>query len=298
MTPAPVTPPSIRAAGGVVARRKSGHAQFLLVHRPRYDDWSLPKGKLDADERYSAGAVREIEEETGSRVEKVARLGSIAYNSQGTNPKVVRYWLFDHAGGKFKPNEEVDEIRWLQPADAIQLLTYPRDRNVLAWGAKLASSPRAGQVQVVRHAAAGDRKSWTKPDKKRPLTKPGRKQALRIARTLTAIPVSRVLSSSFARCVQTLEPLATSISEKVRHEPALAEGATTKKLMTRISAMQGVSAVLCSHGAEIEAMILAAAATGALIQPTPDIATEKGGIWELELAAGAVTGATYRGIPA
>lgn len=297
MTPKPNPTPSILAAGGVVKRRKARHTEFLVVHRPRYDDWSLPKGKLDPDERFFTAAAREIEEETGSRARKLTKLGSIAYSSLGGKPKVVRYWLFEHEGGKFKPNSEVDEVRWVRAADALQLLTYPRDRNVFAWGATLADSPRAGKVHLVRHAKAGSRAAWKKDDRVRPLSKPGRSQAMQIAATLAATPVQRILSSSYARCVQTLEPLAASISEKVRDEATLAEGASTGDLVDRLSQLEGTASVLCSHGAEISALIAAAAARGALVEPGAGIETDKGGIWELELAAGIVTGARYRGVP-
>ena len=118
----------VRAAGGVVAR----DGLIALVHRPRYDDWTLPKGKLDAGESFEEAALREIEEETGLRARLVRELPETHYEVRG-RPKVVRYWLMEvESDPGFVPNDEVDELRWLEPAQASALLTYERDRDVLA----------------------------------------------------------------------------------------------------------------------------------------------------------------------
>ena len=125
-----------RAAGGVVWRPAAdGGVEIVLVHRPRYDDWSLPKGKVDDGETWLATAVREVAEETGLTVEVGALLGDVAYpvRRRGrTVTKVVRYWALRATGGAFTPNEEVDELRWLPPAAAADLLTYDLDREVVA----------------------------------------------------------------------------------------------------------------------------------------------------------------------
>ena len=118
----------VRAAGGVVAR----DGLIVLVHRPRYDDWTLPKGKLDAGESFEEAALREIEEETGIHARLVRELPETHYEVRG-RPKVVRYWLMEvESDPGFVPNDEVDELRWLEPAQASALLTYERDRDVLA----------------------------------------------------------------------------------------------------------------------------------------------------------------------
>ena len=118
----------IRAAGGVVMR----HGRVLLVHRPRYDDWSLPKGKLDPGESYEEAALREVEEETGMRCTLGRELPSTQYRV-GDRPKVVRYWLMTpEAETDFVPNDETDELCWVTPQEALELLTYDRDRDVLS----------------------------------------------------------------------------------------------------------------------------------------------------------------------
>ena len=117
----------IAAAGGVVMR----DGQVALVHRPRYNDWTLPKGKLDASESFEEAALREVQEETGLHARLVRELPGVAYQVAG-RPKVVRYWLMDvEHEGPFVPNDETDELRWVPPAEALRILTYDRDRDVL-----------------------------------------------------------------------------------------------------------------------------------------------------------------------
>ena len=118
----------VEAAGGVVVR----DGQVALVHRPRYDDWTLPKGKLDSGESFEEAAVREVEEETGLRTHLVRELPSTNYEVNG-RPKLVRYWLMEvDQEGPFVPNDETDELRWIALEEALRLLTYDRDRGVLA----------------------------------------------------------------------------------------------------------------------------------------------------------------------
>ena len=120
----------MEAAGGVVVR----DGQVLLVHRPRYDDWTLPKGKLDRGESFEQAALREVEEETGLRCSLGRELPSSEYRDNKDRPKLVRYWLMEVEGGNFEPNNEVDEVRWLAPDEAAGALTYDRDREVLQAG--------------------------------------------------------------------------------------------------------------------------------------------------------------------
>jgi 8-oxo-dGTP diphosphatase len=115
----------VEAAGGVVLR----DGRMVVVHRPRYDDWSLPKGKLDADESFEDAALREVEEETGLRCTLVRELPAVEYEVRG-RPKLVRYWAMEVVDETpFVPNEEVDEVRWVDPREALGLLSYDRDRE-------------------------------------------------------------------------------------------------------------------------------------------------------------------------
>ena len=122
----------VEAAGGVVWRRSpAGDVEVLLVHRPRYDDWTVPKGKLGAGEDHPAAALREVEEETGLRCTLGEELPSTSYIDRKGRPKRVRYWAMTPAGGDFTPTDEVDEVRWVSVGTAVDLLSYPRDRAVL-----------------------------------------------------------------------------------------------------------------------------------------------------------------------
>ena len=120
-------PVRIEAAGGVIIR----DGKVAVVHRDRYDDWSLPKGKLDAGESFEEAALREVREETGLECELGRELEPVSYVDQKGRPKLVRYWLMEVTGGDFEANEEVDEMRWLVPAEAARLLSYPHDRELV-----------------------------------------------------------------------------------------------------------------------------------------------------------------------
>jgi len=118
------------AAGGVVWRPASDGKEIAVVHRPKYDDWSLPKGKLDEGETFEDAALREVEEETGLRAELGPYLGEVSYDvSKGR--KVVRYWAMTAGDGEFTPNDEVDELRWVSMGEAPAMLTHDLDRRLV-----------------------------------------------------------------------------------------------------------------------------------------------------------------------
>ncbi|HUF34050.1 MAG TPA: NUDIX hydrolase [Acidimicrobiales bacterium] len=132
-TSAAGAPPTlVFAAGGVVWRPTPDGVEVLVVHRPKYDDWSMPKGKRDKGESDEDCARREVEEETGLRCRLGDELISSSYVDHRGRAKLVRYWAMEVAGGAFEPNAEVDEVRWLPPGEASALLSYDRDRQVLA----------------------------------------------------------------------------------------------------------------------------------------------------------------------
>jgi 8-oxo-dGTP diphosphatase len=117
----------VKASGGVVARE----GKVALVHRPRYDDWSFPKGKMDPGESWEECALREVEEEIGLRCRLGEELPPTSYRDNKGRAKVVRYWMMEPLDGDFVPSDEVDEVRWLSPADAAGLLSYDHDRALL-----------------------------------------------------------------------------------------------------------------------------------------------------------------------
>jgi 8-oxo-dGTP pyrophosphatase MutT (NUDIX family) len=121
----------IRAAGGLVVREGGSGLELLVVHRPRYDDWSFPKGKAEGDETDEACALREVHEETGLVCELDGELPATEYRDSRGRPKRVRYWRMRPVGGRLELLHEVDDARWVSPSEAERLLSYARDRALL-----------------------------------------------------------------------------------------------------------------------------------------------------------------------
>lgn len=262
------------AAGGVLWRPDAGgRPTIAVVHRPRYQDWSLPKGKLDRRESVSEAAVRELAEETGFRAQLGHRLGEVRYRVP-EGPKVVYWWAARAVSGAFVPGDEVDELRWLAPGAAAALLTYGHDREVLA--RFLRREPPPSLLLLVRHAKAGDRSNWSGADSLRQLTANGRKQAGRLATLLGLFGPSRVYSAPALRCRQTVGPLAGSLGLESRIEPLLGEvayGENPRDGLARLLELArepGVS-VVCSQGAVIPAVV--ASLTGASEVRSPKAST-------------------------
>jgi len=241
-------PPDVVAAGAVVW---SPGRQVLLVHRPRYDDWSFPKGKLDPGESAPAAAVREVHEETGVRVRLGPPLPDQAY-VVAAGIKVVHYWvgwaLADDDVSDYRPNQEVDEVAWVDCDLAERRLTYPHDRATLAAATRWRRRTRA--LVVLRHGKARSRKSWDGDDRRRPLDDLGLGQAQRLAPLLAAWDATRVVTSSSTRCVQTVTPYAEATGRRVRTTDALTEEESTDAEVGEL--VRGLldrreGAVLCTH---------------------------------------------------
>ena len=206
----PASGPDVVAAGAVVARKGPRGREVLLVHRPKYDDWSFPKGKQDPGEHVTATATREVLEETGVEIRLGRPLRPQLYAVSGGRAKKVHYWVGEVVGdddvSTYAVNDEVDELGWFRPREARARLTYLDDMDLLEqWHtARKATSP----LVVVRHAKAVKRHDWKGEDPLRPLNDLGCAQAEALKPLLHAYGVSRVLSSSSVRCTQTLAPYA------------------------------------------------------------------------------------------
>jgi 8-oxo-dGTP pyrophosphatase MutT (NUDIX family) len=226
----------ILAAGGVVHRPGAdGGVEVCLVHRPRYDDWSLPKGTVEPDEGALAAAVREVGEETGVAGAPELRLPEVAYTLPDGRPKTVRYWLM-RAGdtGPVQDTREVDDLAWLPLPAAIERLSYPDERPLLELVAGL--PPVTAVVALVRHAHAGERKKWAGPDPLRPIDPRGQQQADRIARALATFRPRRLVAAPPLRCTQTLEPLAEVLGDlPIVLDAAFAEPSETADLPERLA---------------------------------------------------------------
>lgn len=217
--------------------------EVLLVHRPRYDDWTLPKGKAQSGETDEETAVREVEEETGQRASLGVELPNARYRDSHGRDKVVRYWTMRPESGSFEPHGEVDAIDWTPIAEAGSKLSYERDVEVLR-----AMPP---PLLVHRHASAGDRDEWDGDEARRPLDKRGRKQAKALVDQLSGFEIDRIVSSPFDRCVQTVEPLARARGLEVETSDDLAEGAGAERVRALLHDLAGRAALVCGHRPEL-----------------------------------------------
>lgn len=249
---------TVLAAGTLPWRRRRGRLQVALVHRPRYDDWSWAKGKLDPGETFPGAAARETLEETGLRVRLGHPLPTTTYTLPGKGRrtvKEVRYWAAEVTGGDGGLVHEVDEVAWLETDVAAARLTYEHDRAQLE---ALVAADEQGSLStwplaVLRHAKARPRSGWTQRDWLRPLDDLGRAQAAGLVPMLGAYGVTRLVSSPSTRASDTLAPYATATGGKLRLKPGLSEeghaedptraGHHLGRLLDR-----GVPAALCSHG--------------------------------------------------
>ncbi|MEO8477625.1 MAG: NUDIX hydrolase [Actinomycetota bacterium] len=272
----------VRAAGGLLIRRNEASlVRLAVVHRPRYDDWSFPKGKADEGETDEATALREVEEETGIRASIDAELPTVRYVDHQGRPKIVRYWVMHPHDGTFEPGDEVDELRWSTFGEVEALLTYHHDRALV--GTLRRMLPPGQPAYLVRHAKAGDRAGWTEDDRLRPLTKKGRRQADAIVEALRDRVVERIITSPHVRCVQTVRPLALERRVELETHEALAEGAPLAEALDLLEQMAGMPTVLCSHGDVIPALVDRLEADGAKI--VAEVGWKKASTWVLERSA-------------
>jgi 8-oxo-dGTP pyrophosphatase MutT (NUDIX family)/phosphohistidine phosphatase SixA len=278
------TTADVLAAGAVLWRPGPRGVEIALVHRPKYDDWSFPKGKLDANETMPFAAVREIAEETG----QAARLGPVLGDVRYTVPeggKVVRYWTAESCGGDFTPGAETDELRWLDLAGAAELLSYRHDFELLERFAKI--GPPRSVIALVRHAKAGSRNQWEGDDALRPLSGTGREQAQQLASLLSLFGPDRIVSAPPLRCRASVAPLAELLNLPVADEPLFGEDgyvldpAAGLARLRELAATPGVT-VVCSQGGVVPDLV-GALSTGAHLPGVDpqDPPAKKGSTWLL-----------------
>ncbi len=282
--------PEIRAGGGVLYRRSGSGPLFAVVHRPRYDDWTIPKGKVDEGEAVEAAALREVREETGWKAHLGPELGTVGYDVRGRR-KIVRYWLMEAWEGTFAPSEEVDTLEWLDADAAAERVVYARGRNVVHWAARRLAGDDRGRIYLVRHGYAGQSNRWEGPDTERPVMGQGLAEVEATTALLTELPVSRVITSPFLRCVQSVEPLALRLGLHLETDRRLSDRAPLEPATRLLGELAGQAAVLCSHGDNILDLLGHAAAEGADLDA--GVVAAKGSTWLLETEGRRVVAGRY-----
>jgi 8-oxo-dGTP pyrophosphatase MutT (NUDIX family)/phosphohistidine phosphatase SixA len=290
----------IRAAGAVLYRYRDQGIEVAVIHRPRHDDWSFPKGKLEPGEHVLMAAVREVTEETGIRPVLGRPLATVRYQVEG-GPKRVDYWAArvddPAADAAFLPGDEVDSLHWLPVPAAKSRLTYAHDGRLLELlVAPAAAGGPAGADTVpcilLRHASAGRKSAWHGDDLLRPLDEHGKADAAVLARLLACYGVQRVISSAAERCLGTVRPYAERIGAPMEAEPAFTVRAArggdraeaARQCMAELIA-QPSPMVICGHRENLP--VLYEQACEMLHAPPDDEwSPPKAGFWVLHIAAG------------
>ncbi len=286
-----VTSP-IRAAGAVLWRvTPADGLEIALIHRPKYDDWSLPKGKLATGEHVVAAAVREVEEETGVAVRLGRQLPSQHYLVEG-RPKEVRYWVAnarDDGERAFQPTDEVDGLRWLPVGAAEQQLTHRRDASVVA--AFAAASIATTPLVLLRHAPAIKRSEWADDERIRPLNDKGAAQAAQLIPLLAAYGLEHLLVSDTLRCTDTLRPYAEQQGLAIDLEPLFSETGFKQRrddALARTVRLLTIDrpTVVCSHRPVLPDLVVMLCRRSGVVPPSRGL--QAGAFWVLHLADGRI----------
>ncbi|MEE6273561.1 NUDIX hydrolase [Georgenia wangjunii] len=256
----------VHAAGTLVWRVEGKRLQVLLVHRPRYDDWSWPKGKLEPGESLAECAVRETAEETGLDVVLARPLPDVKYRLSDGRRKHCHYWvatvadpgataLTARAAVKRAPTTEIDETRWVDAREAKKLLTRSQDAEPLGALIDMWEDERlrTWTIVVVRHARARKRSAWKGGELTRPLTGVGEAQARALVPILAAFGTARVVSSPWERCLRTVDAYAQAVGLPIEPVPELTEDAHkdkpkhVRRIIQRVLNERAEPMALCTH---------------------------------------------------
>lgn len=279
---------TVLAAGALVTRNGPRGPEVLLVHRPKYDDWSYPKGKLDPGEHLLQAARREVREETGLDIVLGRPLPTQRYVVSGRD-KSVSYWAARPVGGRFVPTTEVDRCEWLPFDAARRRLTRSRDSALLD---DMAQGPvDTVPIVVLRHAKPVPRSEWNDSDEARPLDARGRASAQVLAALLAAYDIRRLVSSDTVRTMDTLRPYADARSLTIEAQPLVSESGFTNAGSAAVTALRRLldspsATVICTHKALLLPVVRALCALCAGMAPAQPLSA--GGFWVLHVASGAV----------
>jgi 8-oxo-dGTP pyrophosphatase MutT (NUDIX family)/phosphohistidine phosphatase SixA len=283
----------IRAAGVVLLRRIGPVPEVLIVHRPHYDDWSLPKGKLDPGEQEIHTALRECDEETGFQAILGPRLPSMRYFVDGV-PKEVHFWAAHVSSSEaFTPGPEVDAVRWIPVGESRHVVTHGAEAELIARAALL---PQTSPLILLRHTAAAKRSDYRgKDDSERPLSGKGRSQAKALVPLLDAFGITDVHSSTATRCHDSVRKIAKHLGTGVQHEPAMSEEGfedrpeRTARRMRKII-LDPAPLVVCSHRPVLPTLLEVAAEVLGTAEMTNEDAdrdgVDRGACWDPRLPPG------------
>ncbi|WP_084529889.1 NUDIX hydrolase [Nocardia crassostreae] len=284
------------AAGAVLWRyARDGGIEIAMVHRPKYDDWSLPKGKLDPGETPAVAAVREVAEETGLNSRLGRYLGHVTYPVTGHRKlKRVDYWAAHVLNGAFESNSEVDELVWCGLDGLMDALSYPMDRSIVRNFLRLPAD--TVNLLLVRHGKAGRRDRFHGPDDDRPLEKAGRAQARDLVPNLLAFGAAEIYSAPPLRCVQTVTPVAEALGVDIKLDPLFSESGYAAAPAAALARARELGTdptvqVICSQGKVIPDLLDSWAAEDGLTLPAAR--NRKGSVWVLSLYKGRLVAADH-----
>lgn len=289
----------IRAAGALLWRENSElKIEIALIHRPRYDDWSHPKGKLEEGEASLLCAFREVIEETGITPQFGRELGSVEYK-EPAGLKRVKYWAAKapYNSEKFVVNEEVDQIKWLSPEDALGLATHESDRAIIELF--LAQEPRTDTLIILRHTKALERGDWDGDDSKRTLDERGIQQSHQLIQHLQPFAINEIYTSNYTRCVQTVTPLGNSRGLSITEIPNLNEeifGLDPERSISFANAVKQdeKNILICSHNPVIPTMLRGILNTK--LKNKDLIKLEPGDAWVVHRVRGEIVGLDFLAI--
>lgn len=289
----------IRAAGALLWRETLERSiEIALIHRPRYDDWTLPKGKIEEGETALQCAFRELVEETGIKASFTRQLGSIDYVENGEAKRVI-FWAAHCAlnASSFIANEEVDQLRWLTFEEAIELSTYQSDREMIA--NFQSQEQRTDTLIILRHAKALERGDWDEPDSQRTLNEVGFDQAQLLIKHLEPFAIDEVYTSDYTRCVQTVTPLAHTRGLSITSVPSLNEETFEEDPMRAVAFANALkqdekNILICSHNPVIPTMLRGILNTK--LKNKDLIKLEPGDAWIVHRVKGEIVGLDYLSI--
>jgi 8-oxo-dGTP diphosphatase len=289
----------IRAAGALLWRETTERTiEIALIHRPKYDDWTLPKGKIEEGETALQCAYRELIEETGITASFTRQLGTVEYEESGQRKRVI-FWAAQCAkdASQFIANEEVDQLEWLSPELALSKASHESDQEMIE--NFLSQSPRTDTLIILRHTKALERGDWDEEDSQRTLDELGFDQAQLLIKHLQPFAIEEIYTSDFTRCVQTVTPLAHSRGLSITQVPSLNEYTFNEDPLRSVSFANALkqdekNILICSHNPVIPTMLRGILNTK--LKNKDLIKLEPGDAWIVHRVQGEIVGLDYLSI--